>query len=137
MSFRQHQKQKWTSVNKKYGKRRSNYPSFDKFLDIHFAYDTPTNRDALSNKMQEYGFHIKDNRKEPPTDKQLCHAWDYILIKYLPKQKEITDYYSTETFGISHKTKRVNYRYRASKNIEYKGKKYRKGQFLPSQRMLD
>jgi hypothetical protein len=127
---------KWERINREHGRRKSNYKSFDKALDLHFAYDTPTNKRTLSDKMKDYGFHTVNNEKDEPTDKQLNHAWDYILKNYLPKQKEITDYYQTETTGISHKTKKVNYRYRASRNIEYKGKKYRKGQFLPSQRML-
>jgi hypothetical protein len=128
---------KWERINREHGRRKSNYKSFDKALDLHFSYDTPTNKRTLSDKMKDYGFHTVNNEKDEPTDKQLNHAWDYILKNYLPKQKEITDYYQTETTGISQRTKKVNYRYRANRNIEYKGKRYRKGQFLPKQEMLD
>jgi hypothetical protein len=130
-------KTRWERINREHGRRKSNYKSFDKALDLHFSYDTPTNKDDLSNKMTDYGFHVVDNDKESPTDKQLNHAWEYILKNYLPKQKEITDYYQVETTGISHTTRKPNYRYRATRNIIYKNKKYRKGQFMPKQEMLD
>jgi len=136
MSFRQHQKKKWEHINKRQ-RRKSNYPSFDRSLTVHFAHDTPTNKKDLTDKMKDYGFYVVDNKKLEPTEKQLNHAWDFILKHYLPKQKEITDYYGVETTGISHKTRKPNYRYRATRNIVYKDKKYRKGQFMPKQEMLD
>lgn len=128
---------KWERINRQHGKRKSNYKSFDKALDLHFKYDTPTNKKDLSNDMEKYGFHVVDNKKDTTTDKQLNHAWEYILKHYLPKQKEITDYYKVETTGISHITRKPNYRYRATRNIIYKNKKYRKGQFMPKQEMLN
>jgi len=128
---------KWERINRTHGKRKSNYPSMDRALDLHFGYDLPKDKDELKKKMKDYGFLIRDNVKEEVTDLQINHSWNYLVRKYFPQQKEITDYYRTETYGVSKKTKKPVYVYRANKNIEYKGKKYRRGQFLPSQEMLD
>jgi len=130
-------KSRWERINRTHGRRKSNYKSFDKAIEVNFAYDTPTNKRKLSDKMKDYGFHVVDSIKKEPTDKQLNHAWEFILKHYLPKQKDITDYYKIETTGISHITRKPNYRYRATRNITYKNKKYKKGQFMPKQEMLD
>lgn len=128
---------KWERINTQRNRRKNNYPSFDRAIDLHFQYDTPNNKEDLEGEMERYGFHVVDNEKQTPTEKQLNHAWEYILKKYLPKQKEITDYRgSSEVYGISNKTKKPNYRYRANRNFIYKGKKYKKGQFI-SQTMLE
>lgn len=139
MRGRYNTKSKWESINRRTrrGGTKEEYDSFDKYLNIKFSYDTPTKKEVLSDKMQEYGFHVYEGEHLEPTDKQLDYAWDFILKHYLPKQEEITDYYKVETTGISHKTKKPNYRYRATGNIIYKNKKYRKGQFMPKQEMLD
>lgn len=139
MKGRYNTKSKWESVNRRTRRRgtKEEYDSFDKYLNLKFSYDTPTKKEVLSDKMQVYGFHVYEGEYLEPTDKQLDYAWDFILKHYLPKQKEITDYYNVETTGISHITRKPNYRYRATRNIIYKNKKYRKGQFMPKQEMLD
>lgn len=130
---------KWKYVESRTRRRgtKEEYTSFDKYLDLKFSYETPTNKDDLSDKMKQYGFHVFEGEHLEPTYKQLDYAWDFILKHYLPKQKDITDYYKIETTGISHITRKPNYRYRATRNIIYKNKKYRKGQFMPKQEMLN
>jgi len=128
---------KWERINRTHGKRKSNYPSFDKALDLHFGYDLPNDKEDLKRRMKDYGFLVRNDVKEDVTDLQSQHAWNYLVKKYFPYQKEITDYYGTETYSVNRKTKKPNYVYRASRNIEYKGKKYRRGQFMPNQSMLE
>jgi len=130
-------KSKWERINRQHGKRKSNYPSFDKALDLHFGYDLPKDKEELKERMKDYGFLVRDNVKEDVTELQSNHAWEHLVKKYFPHQKDITDYYRTETYGINRKTKKPNYVYRANRNIEYKGKKYKRGQFLPKQEMLN
>ena len=117
---------KWERINSR--NRRSNYPSFEKSLDLHFGDKPPKNKEELSKLMKDYAFRIASikgvQEKIEPTEKQLNYAWTYISRKYFPYQEHIEDYYRTETY-------RKKYVYRANKNIEYKNKKYRKGQFLP------
>lgn len=121
---------KWERINKQHGNRKSNYPSFDKALDLYFGDNPPTSKEKLRDGLRNHAFHVIDNERQDPTDKQLNHSWEYIKKNYFPEQKHVEDYYSTETY-------RKRYVYRANKNIIIKGKKYRKGQFTPKQEMLD
>ncbi len=115
---------KWERVNSQ--RRKSNYPSFERALDLHFGNNPPNKIEELNRLMTDYAFRVKDNEKLEPTEKQLNHAWQYIKRNYFPQQQIIDNYYRTEKYKKA-------YVYRANKNIEYKGKKYRKGQFIPKQ----
>lgn len=113
---------KWEIVNKR--ARKENYTSFYKYIDYCFSENTPSEREELRSLMTEKGFRTKDNEKLDVTTKQVDKAWEYIQKTYFPRQTFITDYYKTEKY-------RKYYVYRATRNIEYKGKKYKRGQFLP------
>lgn len=113
---------KWQRIDKKV--RKNNYPSFDRALDLHFSDNPPNKLEDLKRLMKDYAFRTKDNEKLEPTDKQLDHAWRFIKQNYFPQQILMDNYFKAEKY-------RTYYVYRANKNVEYKGKKYRKGQFLP------
>lgn len=119
---------KWETLNRK--KRTSNYSSMDKALDLHFGDNPPESREKLNKLLKDYAFHVVNNTKENPTEKQLDYSWNFIKRNYFPQQKHVEDYYRIEQYKKS-------YVYRANKNIIVKGKKYKKGQFIPKQEMLD
>jgi hypothetical protein len=124
---------KWERIESR--KRHSNYPSFEKSLDLHFGDEPPKNKEQLNRLMKDYAFRVSSikgiQEKVEPTDKQLNYAWNYIKSKYFPYQPHIEDYYRIETYGFYVKTRKPRYIYRATKNIEINNKKYRKGQFIP------
>lgn len=105
-------------------RRDSNYPSFEKSLDLDFGKYPPENKRELSLLMMNLKYHVIKNEKQPPTKKQLDYSWDYLVRSYNIEQKKISDYYVTE----QRKTYHVH---RATRNIYVYGKMYKKGQFLP------
>lgn len=83
-------------------------------------------KEQLSFLMAQRGFRrLKDGTRLYPSEKQLNIAWEYVKDKGLSIQKIDVLLYREERYK-HHVVRRV-----AVKEIVYKNKKYRKGQFLP------
>lgn len=105
-------------------RKDSNYPSFDKSLDIDFGKYPPETKRELALLMMNLKYRVYKGNKEMPSEKQINYAWEYLIKTYNIEQKKISDYYVTEKRDTYHV-------HRATRNIYVYGKLYRKGQFLP------
>lgn len=121
------------SKHKRRCNRASNYRSMNKklednFIDIDGKLNYRTIQE-LKRRMQETGFHrIKDKEtkeyyNEKITDSQLSYA-DRYLREHGYRQELITNYHVI----VTKRRKDIKV---ANKNVTYKNKKYRKGQYLP------
>lgn len=104
--------------------RTDEYAPFRKNLNyIMDDYPSGLDKATLSKVMRERSFHEIKGERCRPTIKQLELAWGYI------SSKGVT---ITEIFFRTERYKRHSVR-RAMKSIPFKGKTYRKGQFLPKE----
>lgn len=109
-------------------RRKEDYNSFERNLDIDFKGMQPQTKKELSILMLNLKYRTKKGNKLHPTDKQLDYAWNYLKDKYSwGKQKLLEHWYISE----SYKKRTV---FRATEERTVKGKKYRKGQFIPRQK---
>lgn len=102
----------------------------DKTLIKVFGRNIPQTKDSLRFEMTQKGFRQKRietktetyiDDKYPVSDKQVNYAWDFLKAteqKRIPKQTKFN--FTQDKYGN-----------RASENLYYKGKTYRKGQFIP------
>lgn len=116
------------------------YDSFRKNVDMIITETPNINQTLLKKLMRDKGFHskrqidydkelereVKYSKNYEPTELQLNIAWDYIQTKGINKRDLTITRYRTEKYK-SHTIKRMI----GIKEVEYKGKKYKKGQFLP------
>jgi hypothetical protein len=111
-------------------KRASNYRSLRITLHIDFDGVTLRNKEHLKELMQYKGYHLTGRGLETysePTYKQLDFAWNELKISYedeKPTAKTIMLNFKREDY-------KRHYVLRATDYITYKGKIYKKGQFLP------
>lgn len=113
----------------KYRKKRewkSNYPGFHRALTIDFKYIQPETKEELKIRMMDLRYHLVKDEKKTPTDKQVNHAWDFIQNNLVQKQRELPKdiWYERNVYN-------KHYVFRATTEVLFEGKKYRKGQFLP------
>lgn len=111
-------------------KKRSNYTSFRKYLLLEFEDLEIDNKQHLGVLMMNRHFRTFTDKKTGvledgyPTKPQLDFA--YKVLKGISIQTEIVKYYVKESY-------RGRNVYRANRETTIKGKKYRKGQFLPKE----
>jgi len=104
--------------------KHSNYPSFERNLDLDFKRYPPKIKEELKISMLNLKYHVVKGDKEYPTQRQLDYAWNYLKKQgYIQEQKRIELHFRVE-----------KYHYRATKNFYYKGKLYKNGQYIPKQR---
>lgn len=101
----------------------------DKTLLKVFDRDVPQTKEQLEKKLTQEGFRRKrivtkkgtyvDNNY-PVTKKQVNYAWDFLQSKKQPTHKQTRFNFTKDKYGN-----------RANDNLFYKGKTYRKGQYIP------
>lgn len=99
------------------------YKSFRKNLDFIWEDSEPDNKELLKKLMRERSFHESRGVRLEPTYKQLEVAWDYLKSKY--KTERLEDIKFRLEKYRTHSIRRF------TQPVIYKGKRYRKGQFVP------
>lgn len=112
--------------------KNTDYSNLRRSLDVDFRdieKDTLT-KEQLFNLMNTFGYHrTRDKelseeygqrvtKKIPVTENQTIYAWNY--LKGSGKTKQTILNFTEDRYG-----------YRANTNLFFKGKTYRKGQFIP------
>lgn len=101
---------------------KSEYKRLRRYLDLNISKEDFETQKELRTIMN--GLGIRTNTFMLNRDKQLHYAWDYLKGKSYFKRDINYSIERRETYSV----------YRANKTLIFRGKTYRKGQFIPKQR---